>query len=63
MQPTSKHCMQYADLPCLHIQGNLSEQEGFDLVQLCGTFSANPFIMAFAQVSPTQQGVWPLFNS
>lgn len=34
----------------LFVQGNLAEQEGFDLVQLCGTFSANPFIMAFAQV-------------
>ena len=32
------------------LQGTLSEQEGFDLVHLCATFSANPFIMAFAQV-------------
>ncbi|KAL3162204.1 hypothetical protein ABBQ32_009910 [Trebouxia sp. C0010 RCD-2024] len=30
-------------------KGSLSEQEGFDLVHLCATFSANPFIMAFAQ--------------
>ena len=32
------------------MQGSLSEQEGVDLVHLCATFSANPFIMAFAQV-------------
>ncbi|KAL0039031.1 hypothetical protein WJX77_005730 [Trebouxia sp. C0004] len=30
-------------------KGSLSEHEGFDLVHLCATFSANPFIMAFAQ--------------
>ena len=35
---------------CHSVQGSLAEQEGFDLVHLCATFSANPFIMAFAQV-------------
>ena len=33
------------------LQGSLGEQEGFDLVHLCATFSASPFIMAFAQVT------------
>lgn len=33
------------------MQGSLSEEEGVGLVHLCATFSANPFIMAFAQVT------------